>query len=421
MKKVYSYKGEINQDLISVDTANIKVFDYIQSIDSSQLSEKEQELLSRLTIAIVMNDATDSTTFSDVRFSYLFINMMLKNKSRIKISTIVDFIVYYQYLITFYNKEVEDIDSMIRFVNLFIGYTFQKEKVSKSEIKELSDLAKTLVNAINEGKSIAEYTPEFVYEAISMANGITEAEWKMEASKEDIVIEPKPSGYQGDISEEDKDYIEELKTNIETVLLFKDDYDTEESIQEALLNIDTWLSFIKEITGEDYQVDLSPLGKMEIGGIVQSYTSPALLQFNSGGLVERFSSPLPQTPKFGGEPKMFNGGGRAENKDAVYIEYLNKDKRFQKDRMDFDSYEEAVAWGMKNLGNFNSDMIRYKFKKGGKIGFNALAKKVAAAYKGKRVKAKYQSQYGKTYSAAEAKEVGNKVAAKVYRAQLKNK
>ena len=48
-----------------------------------------------------------------------------------------------------------------------------------------------------------------------------------------------------------------------------------------------------------------------------------------------------------------------------------------------------------------------------KMGFNALAKKVAKSYEGKAVDPKYQKQYGKRYSKEEAKEVGNKVAAKV--------
>jgi hypothetical protein len=54
---------------------------------------------------------------------------------------------------------------------------------------------------------------------------------------------------------------------------------------------------------------------------------------------------------------------------------------------------------------------------GGKIGFEALSEKVAARYVGEKVKPKYQDEYGKTYSAEEAKEVGDKVAAKVYREQ----
>lgn len=56
-----------------------------------------------------------------------------------------------------------------------------------------------------------------------------------------------------------------------------------------------------------------------------------------------------------------------------------------------------------------------KIVKRAKIGFKALADKVAKAYEGKAVAPKYQKEYGKRYSKAEAKEVGNKVAAKVKR------
>jgi len=54
------------------------------------------------------------------------------------------------------------------------------------------------------------------------------------------------------------------------------------------------------------------------------------------------------------------------------------------------------------------------YEKGGRIGFEGLAKKVAKRYEGKAVKSKYQEEYGKTYSKEEAMEVGRKVAAKVY-------
>jgi hypothetical protein len=58
-----------------------------------------------------------------------------------------------------------------------------------------------------------------------------------------------------------------------------------------------------------------------------------------------------------------------------------------------------------------------EFAKGGKIGFDGLARKVAKRYVGKPVPAKFREEYGKTYSKAEAMEVGNKVAGKVYREQ----
>jgi len=58
---------------------------------------------------------------------------------------------------------------------------------------------------------------------------------------------------------------------------------------------------------------------------------------------------------------------------------------------------------------------------GGRIGFEALSKKVAKRYEGKEVPSKYRSEYGSRYDKEEAKEVGDKVAAKVYRAQLGKK
>jgi hypothetical protein len=71
---------------------------------------------------------------------------------------------------------------------------------------------------------------------------------------------------------------------------------------------------------------------------------------------------------------------------------------------------------------YNEDgMEDFEYAKGGKIGFDALAKKVARSYKGKKVKAKYQNEYGKTYDSKEAMEVGQKVASKVYRRQLARK
>jgi antirestriction protein/uncharacterized protein YcfJ len=61
----------------------------------------------------------------------------------------------------------------------------------------------------------------------------------------------------------------------------------------------------------------------------------------------------------------FEQGGEVEQ-ERVYIEYLNKDKGFKRDRIEFDSYKEAVEWGKKHFEKFNSDMIRY-FEGGGNV------------------------------------------------------
>jgi len=61
----------------------------------------------------------------------------------------------------------------------------------------------------------------------------------------------------------------------------------------------------------------------------------------------------------------FEQGGGVEE-ERVYIEYLNKDKGFKRDRIEFDSYKEAVEWGKKHFEKFNSDMINY-FDGGGNV------------------------------------------------------
>lgn len=77
-----------------------------------------------------------------------------------------------------------------------------------------------------------------------------------------------------------------------------------------------------------------------------------------------------------------------------------------------------------DLERMRMELNRYgenEYAKGGKIGFEGLAKKVAKRYVGKKVSKEYQAEYGKTYDAKEAKEVGNKVAGKVYQQQVAKK
>ena len=64
--------------------------------------------------------------------------------------------------------------------------------------------------------------------------------------------------------------------------------------------------------------------------------------------------------------------------------------------------------------DFELNRFRGKMAHGGGIGFEKLSNKVAKNYEGKKVAPKYQHEYGKTYSKLEAREVGDKVAGKVY-------
>jgi len=46
------------------------------------------------------------------------------------------------------------------------------------------------------------------------------------------------------------------------------------------------------------------------------------------------------------------------DKNRIYIEYLNKDKNFAVDRIYFNNYQDAVKWAIINLSNFCTDIIK---------------------------------------------------------------
>lgn len=59
----------------------------------------------------------------------------------------------------------------------------------------------------------------------------------------------------------------------------------------------------------------------------------------------------------------YDGNLKTEYKGAeeeVYIDYLDKDNRFQETRKHFISFDAAKAWAWKHLEKFDPDMVKYK-------------------------------------------------------------
>ena len=121
------------------------------------------------------------------------------------------------------------------------------------------------------------------------------------------------------------------------------------------------------------------------------------------------------------KPLMAKGGGVAQ--------YPNDLPKEEAERLFHLSHKNGKV-GDRLWNNFKRTPLRLiysnlenrgiKYAQGGGIGFKGLSSKVAKRYEGKAVAPKYQGEYGKRYSKSEAKEVGDKVAGKVYWAQ-KNK
>lgn len=102
--------------------------------------------------------------------------------------------------------------------------------------------------------------------------------------------------------------------------------------------------------------------------------------------------------------KAFAKGGRPKSAH-------NRDHKYLSD----EEHEKQYAPKRKGAGRYKQD----KFAEGGSVSrFDKLASKVAKQYEGKSVASKYTEEYGKTYDADEAREVGNKVAAKVARKKM---
>ena len=125
--------------------------------------------------------------------------------------------------------------------------------------------------------------------------------------------------------------------------------------------------------------------------------------------------------------KTFMRADKGDAKAKAEISRLLKDKKLLASKISKGSMAkggEIDAFIMKFVKDapasnlrVDSEELTAKLKKGGKLGFDGLAKKVAKRYEGKPVERQFQNEYGKTYNKKEAMEVGKKVAGKVYRQQ----
>jgi hypothetical protein len=177
-------------------------------------------------------------------------------------------------------------------------------------------------------------------------------------------------------------------------------------------------------------------------------------EYGNGGMTDLFEDYESQEPKLSKIVKKINDAYDADKVNTAFLNRILKETEAIGYTFEIDMDGSAYGLRPKNvplsdLKGFEEDDFGGAFKGGGvtknlkrvvrkgtkygklavkkakptakrivkkaKIGFKALANKVAKAYEGKAVKPKYQSEYGKRYSKAEAKEVGNKVAAKVKR------
>jgi len=160
----------------------------------------------------------------------------------------------------------------------------------------------------------------------------------------------------------------------------------------------------------------APYRKFEDGGVLSQSDFDSLKKGDKISIT--FSSPIKRENEVDLMVKsktLVNKGKRNEKEKITFVNLANPSGvKFYAYKDTDDNY---IGFAIGDLAIYNVKLTE-KFAKGGKIGFEALSKKVASNYVGKKVPSKYKKEYGETYDKAEAKEVGDKVAAKVYRQQL---
>lgn len=452
------YTGSVSQDFLAFDTANINVYEWFSNFPKDQVSSDEKKLIERLLGSIEATDSKTTLNFADDRFIIVAVNLFMKIDKSDYSFGVVDYLIYYRYLQLYFDDTSIGMDALLSFVNNLIGFSFGertgKGEISETEYQTLKDLALEISKSV-----INKFCPLFIQ------SDITEAKKrKIKPIKTtEIEVEEKPT----DLPLEGKETsIERIKKNLEQAEEELDEIEepSEEVIEQPTTSekpyIEEWKSTITKLRGyidmfageatqeelEEWNDAIAALQEglmdegveFEFGGQIQSYGSPSIggvsqnwgatpkMQFAHGGVVQSFSSP--SVLKFSNSTinevgNFFERGGTIGAKyqhkhipsmTFTITDYTNKGvKGIQKDSKSLSKKERTegivVYYSKADL----KDLWSLSHATGGKIGFSDLSKKVAKNYEGKSVPKEYQSQYGKTYSKEEAREVGDKVAAKV--------
>jgi hypothetical protein len=162
MMKLYNYGGTISKNLLITNTANIKLVDFANSFNRSLLNDTEKSILNQIELTAHTEGVAETLTASNPKLLFCMNKMMVKYPTAKTYYGVDEFTIVYEFLVTFYDKSLPNIDGVIRFLNLYIGKNFASEsEISALELKEMSASYSEISEAL---KSYTEIIPAFVYE-----------------------------------------------------------------------------------------------------------------------------------------------------------------------------------------------------------------------------------------------------------------
>ena len=165
--RLYNYGGKTDDNLLVVNTADIKFEEVFNSFSHSSLPAKEVSLCKNIILKATRAEAEKSITMSDDRLIYIANKLMVKYPDAMLHTGINEWVIVYEFLKRFYDKSLPNIDSIIRAINLYIGKMFSDTNMSGYEYRELKSLSDNMEFS---GIHLSEYNPilpKFVMEALS--------------------------------------------------------------------------------------------------------------------------------------------------------------------------------------------------------------------------------------------------------------
>jgi hypothetical protein len=165
--RIYNYGGVISKNLLITDLADIKFLEFVKSFDNSEFTNEEKLKISLITEKLLTDDVSFALAANDPRILYVFNKLMVKYPNAKKFYGLNEWVILYHFLKDFYDKSLPQIDSVIRFINLYIGKMYGEEDVLQAgEVKEIISSYNEVYSSIK-SEAYENIIPKFVFEELN--------------------------------------------------------------------------------------------------------------------------------------------------------------------------------------------------------------------------------------------------------------
>lgn len=163
--RMFKYGGAVSQNLLVLDTADIKFVDFFNSFNQNEFDGQTRKIVNKLEAKIYSENIQETITFSDDRLVFIANKLMTKFPNSRIYYGLNEWTIVYRFLIAFYDKSIPNIDSLIRFINLYIGSNFtDNDDMTADEVEELLEISDSIRGNVFVYEQLL---PKFVIDAIS--------------------------------------------------------------------------------------------------------------------------------------------------------------------------------------------------------------------------------------------------------------